>query len=194
MIKCLAPCENAIPTERPTTVSKYSSARKIAELISERRVEQQFIDLRFTLDLDVDGNHVIELYSSKDYLSGSRLGAETVNTASGSVNLNGISLPIGVEGLEILRKMVSLSPSIERGMLVYPFNLSTLQKLRSFVRVSESDKSKQILFKAISPFKTVEVDFDPTKGVTVRPVYANAEGQRVESTQFERGDGYPKNR
>ncbi len=192
MIKCLAPCENAIPTEKPPAVTKYSSARKITELISERKIQQHFIDLRFILDLDIDGNHVIELYSSKDYLAGNRLGAETINTISGSVNLNGVSLSIGIEGLEILRKMVSLNPSIKRGVLVYPFNLSTLQKLRSFVRVLESDRSKQILFKAISPFKTVEVDFDPSKGVTVRPVYANAEGQREESKHIERGNGYLK--
>ena len=192
MIKCLAPCENAISTERPITVTKYSSVRKIVELTSERKMQQPCIDLRFILDLNVDGNHVIELYSSKDCLPGNRLGAETVNASSGSVNLNGVSFTLGVEGLGILRSMVSLSPSIERGLLVYPFNLSTLQKLRSLVRVSESARSKQILFKAINPFKTVEVDFDPTKGVTVRPVYTNAEGQSVESTQLERGDGYLK--
>lgn len=63
VIRCFAPCFNAVDVEEPWAARTASSIRDLmAELTAPRReAAQRRAELQFVLDLDESGRHTIEI-------------------------------------------------------------------------------------------------------------------------------------
>ena len=188
VIRCFSPCDNAGVVEEPRRQSQGVRGL-MAELTAPRAAPPRGIDLSFTLDVDDESRHVIEVNASG---VSEHVDVSQIDTTGGTITINGLRKTLNPESLSVLASIRSLKPDVQGGRLVFPFNPNTLLALRRLLRVRETEKSRGIRARAGSPIMGITVDYKPDLGVTVTPQFADADGHKVEGSAVERRDGYLK--
>jgi hypothetical protein len=190
VIKCLTPCDNALEVEEYRRRGNQQGFRKLlAEMSQPRAPAYRGVDLRFTLDADAGKNHTIAVTLEE---GGAKVDAARIDAEAGNVTLPVGTRPVTPESLSVLKSILSLKPIYNDGDIFFAFNPTTLQSLRRLLRVKETPRSAETRCKAGSPISTVTVDYDPVKGVTLKPEYEDAAGRSIPATAIQRGEGYLK--
>ncbi len=188
MIRCFSPCDNAGVVEEPRRQSQ-SIRGLMAELTAPRPAPPRGIDLSFTLDVDDEDRHVIEVNASG---VSEHVDVSQIDTTGGTITINGLKKTLNPESLSVLASIRSLRPDVQGGHLVFSFSPNILLTLRRLLRVRETEKSRGIRVRTGSPIMGITVDYKPDLGVTVAPQFADADGHKIESSAVEHLDGYLK--
>jgi SNF2 family DNA or RNA helicase len=190
VIRCLSPCDNALEVEEYRRGGNPQGFRKLlVELSQPKAPAYRGANLRFTLDADEGKNHVIAVQLED---GGAKVDAARIDVDAGTAKLPQGDRPVTPESLSVLKSILSLKPIYKAGDIFFAFNPATLQSLRRLLRVKETQRSRETRCRAGSPISTLTVDYDPAKGVTVKPEYEDATGHPIPASAVQRGEGYLK--
>jgi SNF2 family DNA or RNA helicase len=190
VIRCLSPCENALEVEEYRRGGNPQGFRKLlVELSQPKAPAYRGVDLRFTLDADEGKNHVITVQLED---GGAKVDTARIDVDAGTAKLPQGDRPVTPESLSVLKSILSLKPIYKAGDIFFAFNPATLQSLRRLLRVKETQRSRETRCRAGSPISTLTVDYDPAKGVTIKPEYEDATGHPIPASAVKRGEGYLK--
>jgi SNF2 family DNA or RNA helicase len=120
------------------------------------------------------------------------LDASKIDTEAGTAETGSGRQAITPESISVLKSIQGLRPAYKAGDIFFAFNPSTLQSLRRLLKVSETERSRVVRTRTGTPISAVTVDYDPSKGATVKPEYEDQSGRIIPSSAVERGEGYLK--
>ena len=186
VIRCLTPCDNAVAIEDPRRRPTQNFRDLLAELSHEKVPKERRLDLRFTLDVDELRNHIISVHTD-----GTRIDAGQIDADVGTAKTSRGTQTITPESLSVLKSILSLYPIYKAGDFFFAFNPTTLQSIRRLLKVNETQKSREIRTRSGSPINTLTIDYDPSKGVTLKPGFEGLVGP-INASAVERGEGYLK--
>lgn len=189
VIRCQTPCDNAVAVEDPRRRPTQNFRDLLVELSAEKVPKDRGLDLRFTLDADESRNHVIVITAAG---LGAHINASKIDAEAGTAETSRGRQTVTPESISVLKSILSLGPIYRAGDIFFAFNPSALQSLRRLLRVNETERSRTIRTRAGSPISTLTVDYDPAKGVTVKPEYEDESGRPIPQSAVERGEGYLK--
>jgi len=144
--------------------------RKLRNLIRRRKI--QFIPLEFKVDLDENGNHLIEVYME---IEGERIRVHNIEEMwqhGYSIIRNNRVYFVSNNDLKILLSIRSLNPRItEDGRIVSEVYPLVLNYLRRKSQVKESENSKKLVVHEKPPRRLAEVNYDSNTGLDVKMGY-----------------------
>jgi SNF2 family DNA or RNA helicase len=187
VIRCLTPCDNAVAIEDPRKRPTQSFRDLLVELSQDKAPKERGLDLRFTLDADESRNHIISVSAE-----GTRIDATRIDVEAGTAKTERGTQIVAPESLSVLKSILSLKPIYKAGGIFFAFNPTALQILRRLLKVNETQHSRGIRTRTGSPISTLTIDYDPAKGVTVKPEYEDSTGRILPASAVERGQGYLK--
>ncbi len=187
VIRCLTPCDNAVAIEDPRKRPTQSFRDLLVELSQDKVPKERGLDLQFTLDADESRNHIIGVSAE-----GTRIDAIRIDVETGTAKTERGTQIVAPESLSVLKSILSLKPIYKAGDIFFAFNPTALQILRRLLKVNETQHSRGIRTRVGSPISTLTIDYDPAKGVTVKPEYEDSTGHPLPASAVERGQGYLK--
>lgn len=144
--------------------------RKLRNLIRRKKI--RYIPLEFKVDMDENGNHLIEAYME---IEGERIcvhNIEEIWQHGYSIIRDNKVYFVSNNDLEILLSIRSLNPRItEDGRIVSEVHPQVLNYLRRKSQVKESENSKKLIIHEKPPRRLAEVNFESTTGLDIKMGY-----------------------
>ncbi len=187
VIRCQTPCDNAVAIEDPRRRPTQNFRDLLAELSQDKAPRERGFDLQFTLDTDESSNHIISIKAE-----GKRIDAAGVDVEAGNVKTDRGTRAVTPESISVYKSILSLKPVYKSGDIFFAFNPASLQSLRRLLKVNETQRSRGIRTRTGSPISMLTVDYDPVKGVTVKPEFEDQSGNSLPPSSVQRGGGYLK--
>ena len=134
----------------------------------------------FTIDLDNQGRHAVEVYIAIDGEKEKIQNIQEIWNYGSIFKRNNKQFTISLESMEILHAMRSLNPIItDDGRMIFDVFPPVLKYLRS-KKIKETEKSKTELKISDTPLKQgTNIDYDPNKGLIVETGYRQEETQKL---------------
>ncbi len=155
------------------------------------KVEAEYFPLRFEMDLDDQGNHLVQIYKSKNGAEEKVTDVADIwqygNAYTSEENGNRITM-LSDQDRHTLFSLKSLNPILlDDGTLKFEIEPPVLKYIRSKPNVQEDDKSKELII-SDEPLKpTFKIDYKPGKEFSIEAGYTpGGEGGIVPVDQIKR--------
>jgi len=148
-----------------------------------KKIETEQLPLRFEVELDEYGNHLVQVFSVKNGVK------EKISDISkywnygslpGNGNVGNNIITLSEEDRHTLYSLKSLNPELLKGgTLKFDIEPPVLKYIRTKKNVDENDASKELIIsdKPLKP--TIKIDYKPGKTLSIEAGYSTEEGKNL---------------